>query len=139
MGLLIGGILPALLLGLFAILQKSASNNGIGVGIYLILSGITIALVGVAVYFGFPNKEVSIRSAAFSCLASMLWAVSMSLIQLAITSYNVEISRLVPLFNMNTLVAVILGLWIFSEWGSKQIQVASAPPKASSKTSLGVR
>lgn len=116
MGMLIGGIIPALLLGLFGVLLKAANNNGIGVGIYLVLSGLTVTLVGVVTCLGFPEKEISLRSATLTCLASLFWAVSMAMIQLALKKYDVEISRLVPLFNMNTLIAVVLGLWIFSEW-----------------------
>mgnify|MGYP001546166408 CR=1 FL=1 len=118
MGLLVGGIIPAVLLGLFGVLQKAANNAGIGTGSYLIFTGITVSLVGVAVYFLFPDKTISGKAALFTCAAALLWAVSMLLIQLALGHYSIEISRLVPLFNMNTLVAVVLGLVIFAEWNS---------------------
>jgi len=121
MGTLIGGIIPALLLGLFGVLQKAASINGIGVGIYLVLSGVTITLTGMVVCLGFPDKTVTTPSALYTCLAAMLWAISMGLIQLALSFYRIEISRLVPLFNMNTLIAVALGLWFFSEWNSTNL------------------
>ena len=121
MGTLIGGIIPALLLGVFGVLQKAANNNGIGVGIYLVLSGMSITLIGVVVYLAFPDKAVSVRSALPTCSGALLWAVSMVLIQLAISNYNVEISKLIPLVNMNTLIAVLLGLYFFSEWNSMNL------------------
>lgn len=118
MGLLLGGIIPAFLLGLFGVLQKGANTAGIGNGIYLIFTGVTVTIVGLAVYYCFPDKTVSTKSVLFTCGAAFLWAMSMLLIQIALGHYSMEIAKLVPLFNMNTLVAVVLGLIVFSEWNS---------------------
>jgi uncharacterized membrane protein len=44
------------------------------------------------------------------------WAIAAGLVAVALTSYGVPVARLVPLYNMNTLVAVLLALVVFSEW-----------------------
>lgn len=38
------------------------------------------------------------------------------LVAYTLLNFNVPISQLVPLYNMNTLVAVVLALIIFAEW-----------------------
>lgn len=118
MGLVIGGIIPAILLGIFGVLQKAANNEGVGTGSYLIVTGMSVTLLGVIVYFLFPEKSLSPRGLLFTSGGAILWAISILLIQLALSNYSVEISKLVPLFNMNTLVAVLLGMLIFAEWSS---------------------
>jgi uncharacterized membrane protein len=45
-----------------------------------------------------------------------LFAVGAGLISTAIIQYDASISQLSPLYNMNILVAVTLGLLVFSEW-----------------------
>src|SRR5688500_18601558 len=44
----------------------------------------------------------------------------MLLVSFALLKLRTPISVLAPLYNMNTLVAVILGLWIFAEWRDVQ-------------------
>lgn len=43
------------------------------------------------------------------------WAAGMALVALALTRYGVPLSKLAPLYNMNTLVVVLLALIVFAE------------------------
>ena len=49
-GLLVGGVLPAFLLGMTGIFQKLSTNAGVGTGPFLIGAGVTTAIVGGGVY-----------------------------------------------------------------------------------------
>ena len=46
----------------------------------------------------------------------MTWGIASGLVAYTLLNFEVPISQLVPLYNMNTLVAVILALIVFSEW-----------------------
>ncbi|HEY1068232.1 MAG TPA: hypothetical protein VGE52_19060 [Pirellulales bacterium] len=115
LALLIGGAAPAVLFGLTGFLQKFA-GQGIAAGPYLIVVGATATLVGVAITFLEGDKSFT-RVGLVSALAiGALWALGVACTAVAIRHYGGNVSQLVPLYNMNTLVAVILGLVLLSEW-----------------------
>lgn len=116
LAIVLGGVLPAILLGIAGIFQKFSANGGIGTGPFLIGVGLTTALVGGV--FVIIEKQVVItgQSAAFTLLYGLVWATATGFVAISLSRYGGQISQLVPLYNMNTLVAVILGLVIFAEW-----------------------
>ena len=116
LGLVIGGLLPAIFFGLFAIFSKSSNSLGIALGYYLLLLGLAVVLIGFACLLIFPDRVISFASGRDAFLSGCTWAIGSALVAIALSRYHVPISQLVPLYNMNTLVAVLLGLWIFSEW-----------------------
>ncbi len=114
--IVLGGVLPALMLGIASIFQKGSASGGIGTGPFLIGVGITTVIVGSI--FLFVEKQVAItgQNAAFTLLYGLLWATATGFVAIALSRYGGQISQLVPLVNMNTLAAVVLGLIIFAEW-----------------------
>ena len=122
LGLLVGGVVPALLFGLFAIFTKASSQHFLASSPYLIVLGLSIALVGVASgpILGTGIGNLTSKGIGFGMLAGILWGLGMLLVSIALNRLGTPISVLTPLYNMNTLVAVLLGLWIFSEW--KEVQ-----------------
>lgn len=120
-GILIGGLIPALLYGLSGVFSKASTKAGIGLGIYLFIAGITIAIIGVGFYLYLPDKTVSMRSASYSVGLGISWGLGTGLVAIALTKYSIPLGKLVPLYNMNTLIAVVLALWIFSEWQQVKI------------------
>ncbi len=114
--ILLGGVLPALLLGLTGIFQKLSANAGIGTGPFLIVVGVTIALVGAAFLLFEKDATLGQQSALYTILFGLVWATAIGCIGIALRRFDAQISQLVPLYNMNTLVAVLLGLVIFAEW-----------------------
>jgi len=119
MGVLLGGVIPAILFGLFAILQKAGKNAGISVGMFLLVVGSVIAVCGLIYLFGLNDpKTINGKSALYTALAGICWAVAIGLIQYTLIYFNLPISKLAPLYNTNTLIAVVLGLIVFSEWKS---------------------
>ena len=115
-GILLGGIIPAVLLGILAICQKLSNQAGIATSWLIITAGIGVLIVGLCLHVIMPDKTISLKSALPAVGVGLCWGISMGLIGIALVNYGVPISKLVPLYNMNTLVAVVLGLLIFGEW-----------------------
>ncbi len=127
-GYLLGGIIPALLLGIYSVLQKFSTKQGISPGMLMVVMGLNIMIVGFVYCFVSKEYTVTIRSGLSASITGIVWGIATVLIAVALAKYNVAISKLVPLFNMNTLVAVCLGLIVFSEWKNVhvlQLAVAS--------------
>ena len=116
LGLLIGGIIPALLFGFSNIFVKSSTENGISPGMYLLCVSAAVCIAGLVSIFSSGDSTISGSSGLFAFLAGLLWAMGIFSLTLALNKYHAPIAQLTPLFNMNTLVAVLIGLWVFSEW-----------------------
>lgn len=114
--ILLGGVLPALLLGLTGIFQKLSTNARIGTGPFLIGVGITTAVVGGAFMLLERDVTVNQKSALYTFLFGLVWAIAIGCIAIALRRFDGQISQLVPLYNMNTLVAVLIGLVVLAEW-----------------------
>lgn len=99
MGLVVGGLVPAVAYALFAIWTKSGSQAGIGAGPFMVLIG-----------------TACVQSAGWSFAAGVVWAAGTGLVSFALTRYGIPISKLNPIYNTNTLITVLLGLVVFSEW-----------------------
>jgi transporter family protein len=104
--------------GLF---QKGSVEAGIGVGPQMLIAGLTAALVGAGFCIAFPDKTVSLRSGLLAAGLGFSWGLATGLVAVAIVKFQTPISKLTPLYNMNTLIVVLLALWIFAEW--KQVKV----------------
>ena len=116
LGILLGGFVPAILFGLSAIFQKSSNQSGIGIGLYLLVIGFGSAITGTILYLISPVRTISLSSGLSATLVGIFSATGMGFVAIALARYGAPISKLVPLYNMNTLVAVLLGLLIFAEW-----------------------
>ncbi len=114
--ILLGGVLPALLLGMTGVLQKLSTNARIGTGPFLIGVGVTTAIVGGVFMVLERDATIGQKSALYTILFGLVWATAIGCIAIALRRFDGQISQLVPLYNMNTLVAVLIGLVILGEW-----------------------
>ena len=114
-GLLVGGLLPALAFGLAGLLQKSASRTTPGMGPYLLCIGAGVLLVGLVYTLVAPGRAITPGPGVMAMGIGLFWALGMALVGLGITHFMVPLSKLAPLYNMNTLVVVLLALVIFAE------------------------
>lgn len=114
--LLLGGFLPALIYGGSAIFQKMSTSLGISLSAYLVATGIGVVIVGVGFSLFENSFAFSIKSGFYAAAFGLTWGIATALVAYTLLNYEISISQLVPLYNMNTLVAVILALIIFSEW-----------------------
>ena len=115
-GVIVGGLLPALFFGISGAFAKPSMQAGIGIGLYLICVGLAAAAAGSCFYLFSPDKTLSFRSGGYALLVGVCWAIAAGLVALALTKYGVPVAKLVPLYNMNTLVTVFIGLVVFAEW-----------------------
>ena len=115
-GILFGGVLAALFFGLSGAFVKAATQAGIGTGLFLFCSGLGTALAGLLLFLFLPDKTFSFRSATFSWLVGSSWALGAGLVAFAIAKYDMPISKLVPIYNTNTLITVLIGFVVFLEW-----------------------
>ncbi|HOX28038.1 MAG TPA: hypothetical protein PLQ76_02660 [bacterium] len=120
-GILIGGLLPAFLFGIGSIFQKASNKIGIGQGFYLLSFAIGILLGSLIAYVTMKGSASSLHSGAFAFGHGFLFSIGFIFIAIGIVTYNIPISKLVPLVNMSTLVAVILGIVIFKEYSDLNV------------------
>ncbi len=114
-GILIGGLIPAILYGVSSVFAKASTKEGIGLGVYLMITGFAVACIG-AGFFAFQvDKTLSFRSATYAVGFGVSWALGTGLVAIGLTKFGIPLGKLVPMYNMNTLVAVLLALWIFAE------------------------
>lgn len=120
-GIIIGGILPGLIFGLTNTLVKASTEKGISIPLYVICTGVGTVVIGIIMLMIMKDTKVSLTSGGYAFTAGALWAAGVSGILLALQNYDASISIITPLFNMNTLVTVALGLWLFSEWQTVKV------------------
>jgi len=116
LGTIVGGLLPALFYGASSVFAKVSANAGMSAGGHLIYTGIAISLVGVALSIVMPGQAISPPAISASLLFGTLWALGAGCVTVALYRYDAVLSKLAPLYNTNTLIAIVLGLIVFSEW-----------------------
>ena len=120
-GLIIGGLLPALVYGVSVIFTKASIQSGIGIGLYLVIIGLSISLTGAVYYLFEPDSTFSLRAGGYAFAFGITWGIATGLIAIVLARFHTPLSQLIPLYNMNTLIGVLLALWIFAEW--RQVHV----------------
>ena len=121
LGIIIGGLIPALCFGLANLSVKGASQAGIGMGSFVLFVGLGVLLSGAVFFLLIPDKSISLSSGMISVGMGAAWGTGIGIVFYALNRFDIPIGVLTPLFNMNTLVTVLLALWIFAEW--KQVRV----------------
>lgn len=114
LSILIGGVLAAVLLGISGVFQKIA--QGMSQGPYLVVVGLVICLVG-GIWWAVTRESAwNLPAVGYSSLFALFWALATGCIAIGLAKYGGSISQLAPLYNMNTLVAVLIGLFLMGEW-----------------------
>jgi len=115
---LIYGLIASLFWGSYIIVSKVVtSDNYFG---FNTNTASLLMLVGIAIVFGGyfisakPTIPQNVNGILLGVLAGGLWAGGMVMTFLAIKS-GADVSRLSPIYNTNTLVAVILGILLLHE------------------------
>jgi len=103
------------------VLQKYTNKLGIGLGLYLVGIGFGVLITGAVIYLMFPDRLFSTEAGRYAVLIGSLWSLGMCSVAIALNTYGAAIAKLAPLYNLNTLIAVLLGLWLFAEW--KEVNV----------------
>ena len=120
-GLIIGGLCPAVFFALTGVFARLSGQSSISIGGYVLAAGIGVTIVGLVVMFieprviEFPAANSS-RSLIHASLAGLTWGLGTCLLIFAIVKYDSPLAQLAPLYNTNTLLAVLFGLIILGEW-----------------------
>lgn len=120
LGLILGGLIPALCFSVSSAVQKFATSAGISSGLHLVTIGLTTACVGAIVCLVDGDWTGTQGGIGYSCIMGFAWASGVGSIAIALKKYGAQISQLVPLYNMNTLFAVAIGLVVLGEWRTVQ-------------------
>jgi hypothetical protein len=115
LGILVGGLVPAVGYSVFALGTKLAAQAGLGAGPLLVLTGFACAITGAGFWWLLPSA-IDLRSGTWGLVAGFAWALGTGLVSFALLKWGVPISKLNPIYNTNTLITVVLGLVVFSEW-----------------------
>jgi len=115
MGVILGGLLPALCFGGSSVLMKLAARAGVGLGPYVLSLAVGVGLYGAFTLLTQSGRVVTSRGVFFAILVGVTWAIGMALIQVALTRYHAAISQIVPLHMLNLIVTIGLGFLLFAE------------------------
>ncbi|HPI76926.1 MAG TPA: hypothetical protein PLK80_09340 [bacterium] len=115
-GVIIGGLLPALLFGIGSIFQKAGYKTGIAQSYYLISFASGIIAAGVVSFFVLKNSPFSYKAAAFAIGHGLFFGAGFVMIGAGLAVFNMPISKIVPLVNLSSLVVVALSFVVFKEY-----------------------
>ncbi|MBL7055186.1 EamA family transporter [Candidatus Woesearchaeota archaeon] len=123
------GLIASLCFGINAVIYKVAATRGQGINPYL---GVFSVGLGVFLFFSLvyliksPKFIPNWTGLTLALIAGIVWAAGFLMITLAIAN-KADISRLAPIYNTNTLIAVLLGMIFLKELpaGSEIIKVIS--------------
>ncbi len=116
LGMILGGIIPAIIFGIGGIFVKASNQQGISFNYFTLLSGIGVIVISILSFIVFEEKLINIKSGLNAFLVGSTWACGVLLVAIALTKYNTPMSIISPLNGTACLFTVLLALFIFSEW-----------------------
>jgi glucose uptake protein GlcU len=119
--LIVGGFIPAVFYGLAGVLQKASARAGGSAPLYVIAFGLATCLTGLVYRRIVGDSTFSSHAMLWALLAGAIFAAGAGLISTTIIQYDASISQLSPLYNMNILITVVLGLLLFAEWSTVSV------------------
>jgi len=116
LGIVVGGLVPLFCFSASGILNKLAAQANIGVASFLFFAGLGAAAASLPFLLQERMVSFEFKGGFYSFLVGCLWGLGVGFVTFAIQRYQAPYSKLVPLFNMNTLIVVLVTLWLFAEW-----------------------
>jgi len=112
---IVSGVVASLIWGTYIVLLKVATSKlRASVAFCAMTSGILVTSITTFLWKGngvtFPMPETN-----WALLAGLAWGIGMGFVTHAVSLPPTAVSRLTPLYNVNTLVAVILGVFLLKE------------------------
>lgn len=114
--ILIGGVVPAIFLGLGTVLMRGSIGAGASIPSYLAVVGTTIAVVGWGSLLLTGSATAGLKANLYACAMAISWSLAIACIAYGLGSLQLPVSIVAPLTNSNALVAVLVGAIVFSEW-----------------------
>jgi hypothetical protein len=113
--LLIGGLLPALFIGIALTFLKVSSLQGISAGTGMIFTGIGVTLAGVVAHLLGLSGGASGKSIPLSLLVGIFWGTGTLLMSYAVSRLNLSITISASLAAANVIVVSLLGVFFLGE------------------------
>ena len=109
------GIVAAICFGLNTIIFKIAIQKGnLNPAYASLIFGTGILITFLFYYFAKPNLQFEWKSTLLAVIAGVIWAVGFLAIAVAIANKG-NVAQLAPIYNANTIIAVILGIFLLKE------------------------
>jgi transporter family protein len=122
-GILVGGVIPALFLGLGTVLMRSSIVAGASIPTYLAVTGTTIALVG-WISVALTGQASGLRMSGgvgWAIAMALTWSAAIACISYGFGTLKLPVAVIAPLTNANALVAVAVAAVAFGEWRSLDV------------------
>lgn len=112
---LVYGIIAAICFGLNTVIYKAAYQKG-GFSPYYgsLIFGLGIVLIFGLFFLFRPSFEFEWKSSGLALLAGLIWGLGFLAIAAAIAQ-KADVARLAPIYNANTVLAVLLGIIFLHE------------------------
>ena len=109
------GLVAAVFFALNTIIYKAAQQKG-NFSPYYGIAMFSIGIIIVAGIFFFirPSFEFDWKSSGLAIIAGAVWAIGMIAVAIAI-SKKADVARLAPIYNINTILAVLMGIVFLKE------------------------
>ncbi|AZI35861.1 hypothetical protein NT2_10_00020 [Caenibius tardaugens NBRC 16725] len=115
-GFLIGGVIPAICLGLGTVFMRASLGAGASIPLYLAVVGSVVAMFGWAALFWTGGSIFAARPVLFAAAMGSTWTVAIACMAYGMGVLKLPVSIIAPLTNSNALVAVAVGAMAFAEW-----------------------
>jgi transporter family protein len=123
-GLIIGGVIPAIGLGLGTVLMRASVGEGATIPTYLAVVGTTIAIVGWGAILLGDGATFTTKASFYAAMMGITWSIAIACIAYGFGVLKLPVSIIAPLTNSNALVALAVGAVVFSEWKSMNLVTA---------------
>ena len=112
---IIYGLIAAFFFALNTILYKVAQQKGNFSSNYgIFMFGIGVVIVSVVFFLSKPSFEFEWKYSSLAIIAGAVWAIGMIMVAIAL-SQKADVARLAPIYNINTILAVLMGVIFLHE------------------------
>lgn len=117
-GLVIGGIIPAICLGLGTLFVRASLGAGASIPTYVAIVGTTIGVLGWAsmAVTGHTAGLGATPAVGWAACMGVVWSLAIACISYAMATLKIPVSIIAPFTNSNCVVALVGGALVFSEW-----------------------
>jgi transporter family protein len=117
-GLVIGGIIPAVCLGLGTLFVRASLGAGASIPTYLAIVGTTIGVMGWSsmAVTGHTAGLGATPAVGWAACMGIAWSLAIACIFYAMGTLKIPVSIIAPFTNSNCIVALAGGAVVFGEW-----------------------
>lgn len=114
--LVLGGVIPMILYGLTAFPVKFL-NGKLHTSYYMIFTGLGMLMIGVLAWFILkPETKPLLPNVILATVNGLFLGTAGLCVFLALMHPKATLAQLAPIYNINTLIAVLIGILFFAEW-----------------------